>query len=173
MNKINLLEPSGKVAKIKVLLYLTNMKSNFPELLFIALVLSISSCSSKNDFEYDKNKNDYLEAINCLHQNYSAIFTSSTLGNAESLYKQDFEHLKMCENILQLMEMHSIEFVLCYKDSTIAFFETPVTGIKEKQFILMFSNKQEKINDKLTTGIKVVKKYKECYELEKIISLTN
>ena len=152
------------------------MKLKIGNILFVSVLLSIlnSSCHSKYDFEYNANKNSYIKGVKCLHTNYNLIFTSSRIENSVSLYTTDLVQGDFCNDLLELMKKHSIDFVNYYKDSTIAFYASSNDGIKKKQHILIFEMPNRKIAEKISTDMRVVAKLDtSCYLIEKIISIAN
>jgi len=147
----------------------------FNSLITIAFSFCIYSCSSNYDFKYEQDKTEYIQAVNCLYNNYFLLFPNNSKEITSSLYQQDFIKYQICPNILTLMKRREINYIQYNKDSLVAFFSTPTGGLKSKQFVLVFFNNSTKqIFNEFSTDFKIVKKYDTgCYELERIISLAN
>lgn len=149
-------------------------KINKNFLVILTLVIGIYSCSTNPDLGYENNTEEYRQAISCLHNNYSALFSSAGDKSSIDVYNSERMNNGICDSVLKLLEKHAVSIVAYDKDSTIAFYSKPSKGLKSKQSILVFATNRKNLNAKLTSDIRIVSdKGNGWYELERIISLAN
>jgi hypothetical protein len=149
------------------------MKTNKIIIIFLAL-LTIHSCDTNNPLGYENNKEKYKEAVNCLLSNYILIFPPDEKRNPVEVYNSEHITNFFCKNYFEVIGAKQVSIVTCYNDSTIFFYSLPSNGVKSKQIILVFTNDFKKLNEKITSDIKIKsRKDKNWYEMEKIISVAN
>lgn len=72
------------------------------------------------------------------------------------------------------MKKKSFIYVVLYRDSTVSFYTNVYEGIKSKQFVLMYSDKIEKIyKNKPSNSIIINDNLNGWYELERVVSIAD
>jgi len=144
------------------------------KILFLVTCCFGYSCNQTPDLSFEANKIEYIQAVNCLIDNYTSIFSTAGTKNSVDIYNTEKISNKYCESFLKLLERHSIAIVSYERDSTILFYSKNTEAIKSKQAILVFTNNRKKLDTRLTSDMKLKSiKGNGWYELEKIISLAN
>ena len=138
------------------------------------LFVTLYSCSSRFDFEFEKNKSEYTNVVKCVITNYAKIFDSSGIGNSRSLYIYDFEKKSICSDWIDFLKKTQIEFVNVKEDSTVAFYSKLQGSIKTRQFALMINNHPQQKNPEMPLDFTIKKVHgNRWYELERVISVAN
>lgn len=122
------------------------------------------------------NKNNYVNAVDCLNYNYDKIFSQDVSVNSISvLHREDIDKFDSCSSLKLLFDREPLEFILINKDNSICFYSKPSGGeLRSKQFVLLYLKKGIIQDLHLSTNLKLISNIDTSwYQLERITSLAD
>lgn len=133
------------------------------------------SCTKNKKLDYKRFRTLYDKSITCIQQKQKNIFLNQDSSlQGISIYKNDLARLGLCGDLDSLFKVEPIALINIEQDGTIYFYSEVSGNIKSKQFILMFLEEENRLQNKITTEMKVTRIDKNnWFEIEKVISLAN
>jgi hypothetical protein len=80
----------------------------------------------------------------------------------------------LCNEEITKVTTASVAIITLYRDSTIFFYYNVSNSFPSKQRILVYSNTELKVHEKIPSDVQLIKKLgKDWYQFERIISIAN
>jgi hypothetical protein len=147
--------------------------------IFIGLSLAcictfVSFCSNSSDSNIMRLSAELKPVADCLLKHHRLIFTLRDSMSSEEVYNKDMLHNHLCNEEITKVTTASVAIITLYRDSTIFFYFNVSNSFPSKQRILVYSNTELKVNEKITSDVEFIKKLdKDWYQFERIISIAN
>jgi hypothetical protein len=149
------------------------MKKN----LTFAIIFSLCCYSCKEiqfNFEFEMNKIEYQQVVDCLLENYYYLYDSTTLENSVSLYSYQMIDRNLCHQKAIFFDKRLISYVSIDRDSTISFYSEVQKGMMSKQYILMYASDSSRVFKNVPNTAKLMGKIDEgWYEFYRVITMAD
>jgi hypothetical protein len=141
---------------------------------FACICTLVSSCSNSSDSNMLRLSAELKPVVDCLIKHHRVIFTLKDSVPCEEVYNKDMLNNHLCNEEITKVTTASVAIITLYRDSTIFFYLNVSNSFPSKQRILVYSNTELKVHEKITSDVELIKKLgKDWYQFERIISIAN